>query len=119
MLPASVNGRPISPKPAPSIISRTTILILSGVLMGIGVGHASVTTAHRQALCASVAGLVSYLGLSVAARKRHREAIRTAVEQATWNLNTRLDKFTAGGVDSPSAPHHRSVPVSTLRRFVR
>lgn len=116
MLPDSVNGRFVTTSPAPSVISRTTILILSGVLMGVGLGQPAVSQVHRQALSASLVGLVSYLGITVAARKRHREAIQTAFEQATWNLNTRLDRFVAGRMDAMAAPHHCGIPSAAPSR---
>lgn len=118
MLPLSVNGRPISPKSVPSLFSRTTILILSGVLMGIGLGQPTISSIHQQSLCASLAGMVAYLGLTVAARRRQREEIRSAFERATWNLNQRLDKFIPDGTDLPAAPHHRGVPTTAFHRFV-
>lgn len=62
-----------------------------------------------------MAGMVSLLGLTVTAQRRQQEAIRKAFEQATWNLNKRLDKFIPGGPDLPAAPHLRGAPIGIQR----
>ncbi|MBI5761051.1 MAG: hypothetical protein HZA46_21210 [Planctomycetales bacterium] len=110
MLPVSVNGRPVATQPTASLLSRSTILILSATLIGIGLGQPLSSPLYGQSLGGGMLGIVSYIGLAVSARQRHREAIRKAFERATWNLNQRLDKFVADGGNLPAAPHHRGVP---------
>ena len=110
MLPASVNGRPVAIQPTVSLLTRTTILILSAILIGVGLGQPLGSQLHGQSLGCGMLGIVSFIGLAVSARQRHLKAIRQAFELATWNLNQRLDKFIADGGNQPAAPHHRGVP---------
>jgi hypothetical protein len=110
MLPASVNGRPVATHPTASLLSRATILILSAMLIGIGLSQPTGSALYGQSLGVGMLGVLSYIGLVVSARQRHREAVRKAFERATWNLNQRLDKFVSDGGNLPAAPHHRGVP---------
>ena len=117
MLPNSVNGRPVATHPTASLLCRATILTLSSVLIGIAMSQPAGSALYGQSLGSGMLGVLSYIGLAVSVRQRHREAVRMAFERATWNLNQRLDKFVSDGGNLPASPHHRGVPNAVYSMF--
>ena len=79
-------------EPARSLVSRSAILIVSGVLIGTGMGGGAMTGLQACSLSAGLIGVIAYFGLSwVARRSRSRLASRT-IEATRATLDSRMDR---------------------------
>ena len=74
------------------LISPSSILILSGFLIGVASGHSLPTSSGQTVFFAGLIGVISYLGLSVAANRQHRRAQERANRVARSRLEQRLDR---------------------------
>jgi hypothetical protein len=104
----TINGRPIgSQQPARQVISRSAILILSGVLIGttISQGHMTGTSFYR--FCAGIIGMISFFALNLAAQKRQTHVVRKRLAAADSRLTTRLHRH----VSQPAKPTSRRRPL--------
>jgi hypothetical protein len=105
----TINGKPIGPPPARQIISRSAILILSGVLIGTTVSQGHLTGVSLYGFCAGIIGMISFFALDLAAQKRQTRVIRRRLAAADSTLATRLHRH----VTCPPKPtqRRRSFPV--------
>lgn len=91
-------------QPRRELVSGTSILILSGFLIGMTVGRTVNEELSPFVLAAGLAGLVSFIGLEVSrARARERQAL---AEQET--VTSRLQRHVPGRCDATSK--HQASP---------
>lgn len=86
----SINGQPIRPQTQPQVISRTAILILSGVLIGATLSQGNLAGVSFYAFIAGILGLISFVGLDLVAQKQRKHVVRQALLAADSNLTGRL-----------------------------
>jgi hypothetical protein len=86
------------------LLSRSTILVLSGVLLGMALRESVVTNVHLHGFYIGLTGLVAYLGLEVTSRRKHERELREAHDRMMSVLNTRIDKHVARTNVDPLAP---------------
>ena len=88
----SINGRPVAaPRPV-QLVSRTAILILSGVLIGTGVGHGVPAGLYICTFCAGVIGLISFVGLEHLAERQRQSKTRRVLKATERLLASRIDR---------------------------
>ena len=92
------------------LLSRSTILILSGILIGMGIGNGWTASIHKLGFSAGMVGLVSYLGLDTVSRRRREKEEERALHQASCKLDTRIFRHIARTtiVTQPQQPENRS-----------
>jgi hypothetical protein len=99
------------------VLSHSTILILSGFLIGIGAGKAATPALENVVLLAGIGGLIAYIGLDSAARRRNQRATQAAVEKATQALEERYTRhLAANDLKVESTP--RSGPARAVDQYV-
>jgi hypothetical protein len=74
------------------VISRTTIFILSGVLMGSGLGKETWHAATAMNVLAGAAGLIAYFVLDHLARRREVRAAQRRLRRAQRTLARRIER---------------------------
>ena len=82
----------VTPKPAKPWITRSSILILSGILIGMGLQLPMSTALHKSILAAGTVGLLSFLVLEGAAKLNARIARERALARLDWTLQVRIHK---------------------------
>jgi hypothetical protein len=85
----SAAGRPL--------LSRSSILILSGILVGMGLRDGLENELYLLGYFTGVVGIISYFGLEMLAQHRHREATKVTLQKAATVLNSWLDKEVGEG----------------------
>jgi hypothetical protein len=104
----TINGRPVAPQqPARQVISRSAILILSGVLIGTTISQGPLTGTAFYGFCAGIIGMISFLALDLAAQKRQTRVVRKRLATANSKLTTRLHRH----VTQPGKPIRRRRPL--------
>jgi hypothetical protein len=106
----TINGRPIGlPQPARQVVSRSAILILSGILIGTTISQGHLTGTSFYGFCAGIIGMISFFALDLAAQKRQTRVIRKRLAAANSKLTTRLHRH----VTQPVKPirHRRPLPI--------
>jgi C4-dicarboxylate-specific signal transduction histidine kinase len=81
-----------SEKSTRELVSRSTILILSGFLVGLGTSHGLDPAAQARVFCAAGTGFLAYVGLDLVARRRRQTADREAHSKATRQLERRIGR---------------------------
>jgi hypothetical protein len=102
MAPSSINGKPIRPTSPRQVISRSAILILSGILIGTTIGQGSLTGLAFYRFCAGIVGLISYLGLEMVAHGQRKRVLKKRLAAADSNLKSRLSRHLVA--HEPKAP---------------
>lgn len=104
-----------SPKTEPSpLVSTTSVLILSGFLIGVAVGHGGTGDLSPYVLACGLAGMLAFVGFDLA-RTRRRE--RELLDENSM-LATRLERHLTptqpadGYRSSPSETPHPGQPVA-------
>lgn len=82
----------LSPRRDSILVSRSTILLLSGILMGMVLRDGVLPWTHFHGFYFGLTGLVAYFGLEVVARRRAEREVREAHERMVNILNSRIDK---------------------------
>ena len=75
-----------------ALLSHSTILILSGYLIGAGSVPGSLAGMGAVPLLAGVCGLICYAGLRLAVRYRVRRESEQAIHRALRNLDLRIHR---------------------------
>jgi hypothetical protein len=99
----TINGKPVGAQPARQVISRSAILILSGILIGTTLSQGNLTGLSFSGFCAGVIGMISFYGLDVAARRREDRVVRRRLAVVDLTLATRLKRH----VSSHAVPPRR------------
>src|SRR5580765_6580101 len=108
---ASINGKPVAPQRPPQIISRSAILILSGVLIGNSIHQGPLDGISFYGLCAGITGMLSFLGLDLAAQRGRQRVVRKTLAAVDSTLTTRLRRHIE--CQTPKAPkRRRMLPVA-------
>ena len=102
---ASINGKPVGPQRSPQIISRSAILILSGVLIGNSIHQGPLDGISFYGFCAGIVGMVSFLGLELAAQRGRQRVVQKTLAAADSTLMKRLRHHVE--CQSPKAPTRR------------
>jgi hypothetical protein len=76
----------------PSAAARSTILILSGYLLGTTAAHVCSPMMERSALFAGLIGTLSYALLAFRARRKQLHHARLALRKATVQIERRMDQ---------------------------
>jgi len=84
------NGSGKKSRAKPGLISRSTIFILSGVLIGLGFGGGYSPSFHYSGLMAGWVGLIAYIALDWVARRRKKAATQRKLERKTSALESRI-----------------------------
>ena len=104
----TINGKPVGPQqPARQVISRSAILILSGVLIGTTISQGPLTGTSFYGFCAGIIGMISFFALDLAAQNRQTHVVRRRLAAANSKLNTRLHRH----VTQPTKPLRRRRPL--------
>lgn len=80
-----------SPRPV-LLLSRSTILILSGVLIGMGLSYGVTPDTQLYGFIAGIIGLFAFLGLDSHTRHQEQRAMQRAIDQATCIIEHRLGR---------------------------
>ena len=75
-----------------ALLSHSTILILSGYLIGAGSVTGSAPGVGETALAAGLCGLIGYISMRIAAGRRARRQAEAAVSRAARTLEVRLHR---------------------------
>lgn len=102
---ATINGKPIKPQSSPQIISRSAILILSGVLIGTTIAQGDLAGFAIYRCCAGVIGLIAFLALDLAAQGHRKRVVRKTLAAVDSTLMTRLRRHLTP--QSPKGPQRR------------
>lgn len=92
-----------SPKPR-FLVSRSTILILSGVLIGLGFGNGFTPSFQYLGPGAGWVGLISYVGLEMLARHRRERAAQRKMERTATTLASRIYRHIPRVTLQPAGP---------------
>jgi|SRR5579863_3661250 len=87
---ASINGEPVAPQGAPQIISRTAILILSGVLIGNSLHQDPFDGLSFCGFCAGITGMISFFALDLVAQRGRQRVVRNTLATVELTLAKRL-----------------------------
>ena len=91
------------------LVSHTSILILSGLLIGMVAGSWTHPTLEMPVFVAGVLGLVMYIGVSRVAQRRQQNALQTR-ERSLHKLEVRLHRHVSHAHGpSRQRPHLRRV----------
>ena len=92
MAHATINGRPIRPPSSRHVVSRSAILILSGILIGVTIGHGDLSGLASFRFYAGIVGLISYMGLELVARSSQKNQLRRTLAATDSTLRSRLTR---------------------------
>lgn len=85
------------------LVSRSTILILSGFLIGSVLRDYTETRLERNILFAGLVGVVAYIGLVFGAYSHGKRKRRVAIEKAASDMENRIERHLS---ETPVAPAH-------------
>ncbi len=74
------------------LLGRTTILILSSYLIGVGSSHRVAAGLEIYMLLAGLCGVVGFYGLEFVGRRREERALQAAYEQAAVKLKELMER---------------------------
>src|SRR5262245_57371987 len=107
----TINGKPVGPQqPARQLISRSAILILSGILIGTTIAQGHMTGISFYGCCAGIIGMISFFALDVVAERRQSRVVRKRLAVANSTLTTRLRRHVTARLPRP-AYRRRPIPV--------
>ena len=98
----SINGKPLAQQRSPQVISRSAILILSGVLIGNSLHQGALDGIAFYGFCAGIVGMLSFLGLDLAAQRGRQRIVRKTLAAADSTLTQRLRRHVE--CHTPKAP---------------
>lgn len=113
----TINGKPIRPQTPPQVVSRTAILILSGVLIGTTLSQGGLAGASFYGFMAGILGLISFVGLDLAAHGQRKRLIHKTLAAADSNLVGRLRRHVESEM-APSARRSRIVRRSAVASYL-
>lgn len=102
---STINGKPVAPQRSPQIISRSAILILSGVLIGNSIQQGPPEGLSFYGFCAGMTGIVSFLGLELVAQRGRQRVVRKTLAAVESTLTKRLRRHIE--FHGPAAPARR------------
>jgi hypothetical protein len=75
------------------LVSRSSILLLSGILIGMALRDGVQPWAHFHGFFIGLTGLIAYVGLEVVSRHRADRETREAHDRMVNVLNSRIEKL--------------------------
>ncbi len=106
----SINGKPVTPRRSPEVVSRSAILILSGALIGTAVTQGELTGLNASGFYAGIAGLLAFYVLDLAARRNRTRVVRRKLAAIDTRLTKRLKRDVE--LQSPlRKPRRRMLPI--------
>jgi len=90
MAQASINGKPVAPQRSPQVLSRSAILILSGVLIGSSIQQGPLDGVSFYSFCTGIVGMVSFVGLELVSQRGRQRSVRKTLAAADSTLTKRL-----------------------------
>src|SRR5262245_49986421 len=101
----SINGKPVGRQPGGHVISRSAILILSGVLIGTTLTQGHMTGVAFGGFSAGIIGMISFYALDLVAERRRNQVVRRKLAAVDSALSSRLRRHVAP-----------PMPISPMRR---
>ncbi len=97
--PSQVESEPTRP-----LVSVTSLLILSGFLIGVAVGQGVADDLSPYVLSTGLAGVLAYLGFDCAATRRRERALLREQQQLMSRLNRHVVHSQGSATDSELSP---------------
>lgn len=98
-----VEKQPVRRPMSQPLLSRSSILILSGILVGMGLRDGLENRLYLLGYFAGAIGIIAYFGLEMLAQRRQREATKETLQRAATVLNTWLDKEVGEGAQTSNS----------------
>jgi hypothetical protein len=109
---ASINGKPVAPQRSTQVISRSAILILSGVLIGTSIHQGPFDGLSFYGLCTGITGMLSFMGLELVAQRGRQRVVRKTLAAVDSTLTKRLRRHVE--CQTPKAPLRRRMLPSLI-----
>ena len=107
----TINGKQVGPQqPARQVISRSAILILSGILIGTTISQGHMTGVSFCGFCSGIIGMISFFALDLAAERRQTRVVRKRLAVVDSRLTTRLRRHVTPRTPKP-AHRPRRLPI--------
>ena len=87
---STINGGPVGQKSSGHVISRSAILILSGLLIGTAIAQGDLGGVAFYRLVAGIIGLIAFYALDLAAQRRQTRVVRKRLAAVDSVLTRRL-----------------------------
>ncbi|HVW02043.1 MAG TPA: hypothetical protein VHB77_16940 [Planctomycetaceae bacterium] len=98
------------------LLSRSTILILSGFLAGIGVAGALEDQLRSWVLATSAVGVCAYFALTVVATRRRQEELTQAPRQTSPIMERRIGRMIQRAAEGEADSDHDPVLKAVMAR---
>jgi hypothetical protein len=109
----TINGRPVGPHGSRNVISRSAILILSGVLIGTAIAQGDLTGVAFYRFVAGIIGLIGFYALDLAAKGRQTRIVRRRLAAADSVLTGRLRRHVVANDVPPRCRARQSIGESS------
>ena len=86
-----------------SLLSHSTILILSGFLIGMASSNITQPGSQFYVYCIGLFGIVSYFALGHVAKSRHEKSAQMAADKAASRMEGRLDRHVSNDLEIRSS----------------
>lgn len=101
----TINGKLIGKQSSREVISRSAILILSGILVGTALAQGEMNGPAMYRICAGVIGILAFFALDLAAQRRQNRVLRKTLAAVDSTLARRLNRQVAQ--QTPKGPERR------------
>jgi len=105
----TINGRPVGQKNSGHVISRSAILILSGLLIGTAIAQGDLAGVAFYRFVAGIIGLIAFYALDLAAQRRQTRVVRKRLAAADSVLTRRLRRHVPVNEVAPPCRKLRSI----------
>jgi|SRR6516165_9970038 hypothetical protein len=109
----TINGRPVAPPGPQNVISRSAILILSGILLGTALAQGDLGGISFYRFVAGVVGLIAFYALDVVAQGQRSRIVRSKLAAADSFLEGRLRRHVPASDAAPSSRTRRTIGESS------
>jgi hypothetical protein len=105
----TINGRPIGRQAPRNVISRSAILILSGILIGTAIAQGDLAGVAFYRFVAGIVGLIAFYALDLVAQGQQARVIRQRLAATDSFLAGRLRRHLPANDVAPSGRIKRSI----------
>lgn len=109
----SMTTEAFADKPVRPLISRTSVLILGGFLVGITYAQTIDAGIRSYVLLAGSCGIVAFMGLSCVASYRRKRSAQRASDQLVLRMEQRVEQHLSGSAVSEAKSSDRTVVGTT------
>ena len=109
----TINGRSVGQKGSGHVISRSAILILSGLLIGTAIAQGDLAGIAFYRFVAGIVGVIAFYALDLAAQRRQTRVVRKRLAAAGSVLTGRLRRHVPGHGVAPPCRKLRSIGESS------